>query len=105
MPIYNWSCENCEVAVEVQHKIAERDTPPAPEDGVGCLCEKPEWRRSYPAPQVVGKASYLDGQRKFHDLREANKIKREGYRSRDPQKKLEIAKEIRKIGVRTDGGN
>lgn len=104
MPTYVWKCTGCEVHVEVLHKILDRDIPPNSQDEVSCLCEKPEWTKVFHAPQVVGKAAFLDGQRKFHDFREASKISKEARLSKDPNKRLEVAREVRKIGVRIDGG-
>lgn len=99
-PVYDWKCETCEIAVEVQHKMADSNVPPTTDDAVQCMCESPRWKRVMTAPHVVGKAAYLDGQRKFHGAREAAKLKRESRMSKDATKKTEISKEIRKLGIK-----
>lgn len=100
MPTYQWECTKCEVEVDVHHKIADRDVPPQLADEVACLCEAPEWKRVMHAPGLVGKASYLDGQRKFHNFREAAQLKKEARSSKSDQKKSEIRSEIHKLGVK-----
>lgn len=100
MPQYLWKCTECEVLVEVQHKMAESNVPPKPEDEVHCFCDEPKWKKLITMPAVVGKASYLDGQRKFVDAREAAKLKKEARHSKDPKKKSEIRKEVNKMGIK-----
>lgn len=97
---YEWQCSECEVVVEIQRPIAECNTPPDRE--VACLCEQSQWKRVFSMPMVVGKASYLDGQKRpgWQDLKEAAKLEKEAANSRQDKKK-EIAAEIRKLGVRT----
>ena len=94
---YTWRCTICDVHVEISRPVAECRNPPSSEEA--CMCVTPDWKRVYEMPGLT-KASYLDGQRKFTDFREANRLQREAVKSSSNQKKDEIAAEIRKIGVR-----
>lgn len=97
MPTYQWKCAGCEVAIDILCRMDDRDRPPTEP----CMCEAAQWNRVLEAPSVVGVASFLDGQRKFHEFREASKLERESRMSPNRDKKKEIAAEIRKLGVTT----
>lgn len=112
---YSWRCLNCDVHVEITRPMADSAVPP--DDDIDCLCNlkdllsafddegeawaewRGRWKRVYQMPGLT-KASYLDGQRKFTDFREANKLQREAIKGASQEKKDEIAAEIRRMGVR-----
>ena len=99
---YPWQCSLCDTVVEITRPMADSAVPPDWE--VACLCKVTAaslrtWRRVYEMPGLT-KATYVDGMRKFPDLREASKLQREANKSKSDQKKDEIATEIKKIGVR-----
>lgn len=98
MPTYSWKCSECGEVVEVLCKIAERDNTPTE----ACMCEEPQWKRTMEAPNVVGKASYLDGNNRFAAHKEAAKLQKESRMSRSKETRKEIAAEIRKLGVRNN---
>lgn len=98
--IYLWQCTDCNILVEIHRSIADRDVAPREDDQTPCLCSEPKWKRVLTAPTIVGKASYLDGQRKLHSFREAAQLKKEARQSKDHKKKQEISSEIRKLGVK-----
>jgi hypothetical protein len=95
--IYPYRCTECEVVVEIERSVHAPSDPPGPD--IKCMCESSKWKRIYEMPGTQ-KESYLDGQRKFTEFREASKLQREANRSASQQKKDEIAKEIKRIGVR-----
>lgn len=97
--IYEWQCLICDEINEISKPIAQCNE--KPDSCEFCEATDGEWKRIYSMPMQL-KASYPDGHRRkgFAEVREAQKINREGIESGDRQKRTEIAKEIRKMGVR-----
>lgn len=64
--------------------------------------EKGEYQ--FPAPNVVGKESFLDGHKRkgWAEIREKSKLQQEARKSRSREKRSEIASEIRKLSVVKD---
>lgn len=94
MPNYEYTCLDCGSVTIESHRWESRP------ETITCACGgNGEYRVAM--PNVVGKASYLDGTKRFQDLKEANKLTREAANSR-PEQKKEIAQEIRKMGVRLE---
>lgn len=91
MPTYTYVCDTCEVATNEFFPIEQRP------QTITCIsCGKTsEYRISAP---MVFKAAYLDGTKRFADLKEAAKLNKESAHSK-PDRQKEIAKEIRKLGV------
>lgn len=93
--IYEWKCEHCGEHAEVERKMSDHALPP---EMVDCEAKSEcKWKRVYSAPMQM-KASYLDGQRKFTDAKEAANLKKEARQSKDPGKRAEIRKEVHRMG-------
>lgn len=95
MPNYGFLCEDCGTVTEEFHKISGRP------DGIVCACGGIA-HHQISTPAIVGKASFLDGQRRkgWSDLKEASKLNVEAAGTKKQDTKKEIAKEIKKLGVK-----
>lgn len=95
-PNYDYQCDACGL-VEIHFvKYDDRDTP-----GIPCTaCHTNGLKRLLTMPSHT-KASFVDGQRKFTDMREANKLVQEAAVSK-PGTAREIRKEIKKMGVKVE---
>jgi len=71
MPTYVYTCEDCEVSIELVRKISERDDP-IPDS---CMCAVPAWKKEMFAPMVM-RESYPDGKKRFGHLKENLEIKK-----------------------------
>lgn len=94
MPNYDFTCQDCKHPFRENVQYTKRDEPLAcPE------CGSTNSYRHFPTPAVT-KASYPDGTtNRFATLKEASKLNKEAA-SAKPDRKKEIAKEIRKMGVK-----
>lgn len=92
--------------MEIVRTVALCTDPPSKEECV-CLCTDPPstWQRVYTAPTLMT-ASYPDGLKRkgFAELKESAKLHREAAVS-GKEKRQEIAKEIRKLGVKNNIDN
>lgn len=93
-PMYDFTCEKCENDWMDNIRFEKRFDQICPFCG-----EKAIWK--FPAPSNT-RASYVDGTRRFDNVREAAALNKEAITSRSKEKKKEIAAEIRKLGVRVN---
>lgn len=92
MPLYDYDCSKCDQHWADNVPYEKRLEQKCPFCGADAVYK-------FPAP-LIAKASFPDGHRRFGAFKEANKLNREAIDSKDQKKKQEIAKEIRKLGVR-----
>lgn len=98
-PTYDYACTECHALFDVHIRYVDRDDY---EKVGGCPdCGSIKLERQFPAPMVL-KASYPDGTKRFTDMKEAAKLNREAANSMKQDTKKEIAREIRKLGVRVN---
>lgn len=87
-------CSSCSHA---WHDIVEREIQQGPHECPECGNVAGEKQIS--APMVL-RASYPDGNRRFSDMKEAAKLKRERAVTRKEDDRKRIASEIRSLGVK-----
>lgn len=91
MANYNYRCSDCDIETIEFFRFEDR-----PATIICGVCGgKSEYRIATP---MVFKAAYLDGTKRFSDLKEAAKLNKESAHSK-PERQKEIAKEIKKLGV------
>ncbi len=91
MPNYDFLCRECGTIMIENHKWESRP------DGIICACGGIA-DYTIAMPNINGKASYLDGTKRFANMKEAAKLNVEAAGARNETKK-EIAKEIKRMGV------
>lgn len=93
MPTYEYLCQSCSLVTENQSKYEERPKL------INCkYCQQPAqlWIST---PAVVGKASYLDGQKRegWAELKEAAKLEKKAAVEPNVETRKAIQREIRNI--------
>ena len=96
MPNYSYLCGTCE-SITIHN--APYETRPTE---VVCACGG-EAKYTIDSPMVM-RASYPDGTKRkgFAELREANKLTKEKYQTRNKETAAEITREIKKMGVKVE---
>jgi putative FmdB family regulatory protein len=103
MPNYDYHCAACDTVQTILVPYEKRDDPGVPCPGCGAYGPGNECLERLMVMPNTTRASYVDGHRRkgWDDLREANKLAREKAVAKGESRK-EIAREIRKLGVRVE---
>lgn len=95
MANYEYHCVDCKTVTVANFEFSKRP------DLI--ICEVP-WCHGQAEYQIskpnLTKASYVDGNNRFQDLKEAAKLEKESAHAKGGSTKKEIAAEIRKMGVK-----
>jgi predicted nucleic acid-binding Zn ribbon protein len=93
-PNYDYICPECGIVETHFVKYEDRESP-----GIHCAACNQALKYKITMPGTT-KHSYVDGQRKLNNMREAHQLSNEARKSNSTATKREIAQEITKMGVR-----